>query len=59
MELFSLHRVMIRSTLLPEFGRKTILVGEKEESDIQVINIKSDVLKTKFSISRITIMILK
>ena len=37
-------------SLLPEFGRKTILVGEKEESDIQVINIKSDVLKTKFSI---------
>ena len=51
MELFSLHRVMIRfDRWLPEFGRKTILVGEKEESDIQVINIKSDVLKTKFSI---------
>ena len=40
--------------LAPEFGRKTILVGEKEESDIQVINIESDVLKTKFSIISIS-----
>ena len=37
-------------TLAPEFGRKTILVGEKEESDIQVFNIKSDILRTKFSV---------
>ena len=36
--------------LVPEFGRKTILVGEKEESDIQVINIKSESLRTKFSV---------
>ena len=36
--------------LVPEFGRKTILVGEQEESDVQVINIKSDVLRTQFSV---------
>ena len=36
--------------LAPKFGRKTILVGEQEESDIRAINIKSDVLRTKFSV---------
>ena len=38
--------------LIPQFGRKTILVGETEDADIQVVSTRSEALKTNYSIKQ-------